>query len=107
MHHNKLTPRKRGPKVNPDFAQWKDIHLENGYWFVYNPSHPRANSHGRVKRCILIMEKYAGMIFPKSLQVHHINGDRGDDRIENLSLVTIYAHNSIHKKGNIVQKAKT
>jgi hypothetical protein len=33
----------------------------------------------------------------RSLEVHHINGDHSDNRIENLTLVTINEHYKIHK----------
>lgn len=49
-----------------------------------------------------IWEQYYGPIgkdkHGRSLEVHHINGDHTDNRIENLMLVTIEEHYNIHKK---------
>ena len=33
----------------------------------------------------------------RSLEIHHINGDHNDNRIENLKLVTIEEHYAVHK----------
>ena len=44
----------------------------------------------------VIYEKHFGKIPPK-MQIHHKNGNRKDNRIENLELVSIGKHNAIHK----------
>ena len=45
-----------------------------------------------------IMEKILGRKLSKDEVVHHINGKRADNRIENLQLMTRSEHNAFHAK---------
>lgn len=47
-----------------------------------------------------LMWEKKGFLPQKPEIVHHINGDKTDDRVENLKIVTQSEHRKIHNKGN-------
>ena len=53
----------------------------------------------------LMEEKLKRKLLP-SEHVHHINGDKTDDRIENLSIIDIHNHTSLHKATSPIIKYK-
>lgn len=46
-----------------------------------------------------IMEQYLGRVLRPDELVHHINGDRYDNRLENLEIITRGQHGVLHNKG--------
>lgn len=60
-------------------------HRFDGYVAVWLPEHPFAKS-GYVMEHRLVMEKEIGRYLTREEVVHHINGRRDDNRIENLKL---------------------
>lgn len=52
-----------------------------------------------------VWEKEVGPI-PKGYHVHHINGDKADNRIDNLSIMTASGHERLHGQ-EIVRKEKS
>lgn len=77
---------------------------KKGYIFVFRPNHPAAGEDGLVAEHRLIFEEYIGSYLPKGFVVHHINRIKDDNRIENLALMTISAHNALHNRTDHKQK---
>jgi hypothetical protein len=72
-------------EANPE---WGNGRIIGRYHSVYRPDHPNARCDGYVSRNRLVMSEFLGRPLLKSEHVHHKNGNRTDDRIENLELWT-------------------
>jgi hypothetical protein len=80
--------RKRG---TTDYSvkhlrRFEKIVDDHGYVQVPDPSHPNARKSKRVPEHRLVMSQFLGRPLHKNENVHHKNGDRADNRIENLEL---------------------
>jgi len=60
--------------------------------------HPLANHQGYVAEHRLMVEQSIGRYLEPGEVVHHINGDKHDNRLENLQLMTAAQHSSHHMK---------
>lgn len=61
---------------------------KNGYVLVYMPDHSMANVQGYVLEHRLVVSRMLGRDLRRDEEVHHRNGQRGDNRPENLELWT-------------------
>jgi hypothetical protein len=70
-------------------------YFENGYIVEF---HNGYNKKGNVKQHRRIMEDFLGRKLSENEVVHHINGDKTDNRIENLQVMTRSEHSSLHRR---------
>lgn len=69
--------------------------MNTGYIGIYFPDHPQSKD-GYVLEHRLVMECVIGRHLNNDECVHHINGNRADNRIENLQLMTQTEHKRLH-----------
>ncbi|HEY5026590.1 MAG TPA: HNH endonuclease [Acidimicrobiales bacterium] len=94
----------RGEKA-PSWKGGRIRHRQHGYVLVRVPWHPRINTRGYVREHILVMEEALGRYLEPDETVHHRNGVRDDNRIENLEL-WVKAHPSGQRAAELLQWAE-
>lgn len=67
----------------------------NGYVRIYQPDHPSAYANGRVLEHRVVAEERLGRPLGPDDHVHHVNGDKADNRPENLVVLGHGEHSSI------------
>lgn len=78
---------KESSKIKMSKSAWEGGKTKRyGYILVYIKDHPYAN-HGYVREHRLLMEKHLGRYLEPKEVVHHINGIKDDNRLENLLLL--------------------
>ena len=91
----KLEASKRtSGKNNPAWIGGR-VYNGDGYIWVHTPGHPNPSSKNYVFEHRLIMEKHLGRYLRSEESIHHINGIKDDNRIENLM---IFSNDSEHAK---------
>ncbi len=68
---------------------WKGGRISTGkagYIRIWKPEHPGADKHNYVLEHVYVMSEHLGRPLVKGETVHHKNGVRDDNRIENLEL---------------------
>lgn len=68
-----------------------------GYVKLYMPEHPHAVA-GAVYEHRYVIEQQIGRFLEKDEVVHHINGNKSDNRLENLMLLTPSEHSKLHSE---------
>jgi len=85
---NRIMHRKyRGTDVNAPLrvrqGKWKN---KDGYVLIFKSEHPNSSSSGSILQHTFVMSERLGRPLRRGESVHHKNGIRDDNRIENLEL---------------------
>ena len=88
-----ISEKNKGTRIK---GQGHKIFRPDGYVDIYFPTHPNHTKNGYVPEHRLVMEKHIGRYLTKDEVVHHINGIKDDNRIENLQLMTSSEHSRHH-----------
>jgi RNA polymerase subunit RPABC4/transcription elongation factor Spt4 len=91
---------KRCHQLGPGSHNWSGgVHITScGYKAVKCPTHPQADARGYVLEHRLVMESHIGRTLLQSEVVHHIDGDRLHNDIENLMLFSGTADHLAHHR---------
>jgi len=87
-------------RYGKESSGWKGGKYINklGYVVVHILNHPYSWKN-RILEHRLIMEKYLGRYLKPKEIIHHINGIRNDNRLENLEITNLKDHHNIHYIG--------
>lgn len=59
---------------------------KDGYVIIYQPDHPNAHRNGSIYEHVYVMSEKLGRPLTPGENVHHLNGVRNDNRLENLEV---------------------
>jgi hypothetical protein len=96
-HHTRHMTRERSHRWNGG-----RIADQAGYVLVHRPDHPTARKDGYVFEHRLVYEMTHNVSLPRHVLVHHINGNKTDNRPANLVATTRKKHIDVHSKAGAI-----
>lgn len=86
-------------------SNWKGGRtVSSGYILIKNRNHPNAQKNGYIYEHRLVMEKHLGRYLNKNEEIHHLNGIKSDNRLENLVLFQSHSDHLKYEHKNGVRK---
>lgn len=85
----------KNPLEHPKWKGGKEV--RNGYVWIWCPEHPLAHRN-KIAEHRLVMEKHIGRYLEIDEIVHHIDGNKQNNNISNLQLMTASEHVKLHNK---------
>lgn len=92
---------KKAHMVGPNSPTWKGGRIRDvdGYIRVYRPDHAHAFASGYAHEHVVVAAEPLGGRLPPGAVVHHANGDRADNRPENLVVLDDHSeHMKLHHR---------
>ncbi len=83
-------------KAHHRSGRWGSYTDQWGYLMIHAPENGRLNEY--VGQHILVAEKRLGRKIVKGEHVHHLNGQKQDNRPENLVVLSRSRHRSLHRQ---------
>lgn len=78
--------KRRGQQLAPIYVPTYRYNHPSGYVLIFEPEHPSAQKNGMVLEHVKVMSDALGRPLWPDENVHHKNGKRNDNRLDNLEL---------------------
>lgn len=89
MDTSGLRPFPKGNKLAWEGGRFK---TSNGYWSIFKPTHLNATSNGYILEHRFVMSEYLKRPLEEWEDVHHKDGNKENNKIENLEIVFKKTH---------------
>lgn len=93
-----VAQRTERQPLSLEISVWKiqKIVSKGEYNYAVVPNHPHATQYGYVLEHRVVMESHLGRLLSSDEVVHHKNGNKKDNRVENLELLSGSQHSQLH-----------
>ena len=97
MKRIEVSSKFRGDK-NPAWSGGRTTHSK-GYIYTYDPNHFETGTHKYILEHRKVMADFLGRSLLSQEDVHHKNGNKKDNRVENLVVLSKREHTTLHRLG--------